>query len=79
MESTILEKYKLLPPTEQKTVEDFIAFLFWKNRHNRIAKTIQGIGFKDEYQFAFMRILGVDQRLELAPKFAIRKFKYCVD
>ncbi len=64
----ILEKYKLLPPAEQKTVDDFIEFLFWKNRHNRIAKTIQGIGFKDEYQFAFLRLFGVDQRLALAPK-----------
>jgi len=37
-------------------------------RYQQLVKSIQNIGFEDEYQFAFFRLFGIDQRLELAPK-----------
>jgi len=46
---------------------NMIEFLSQKKLHQELIKTIQNIGFKDEYQFALFRLLGIDQRLELSP------------
>ena len=62
MKTTILEKYKLLPPAEQKTVDDFIEFLFEKYKKERLEITLGHLGFKNPYYFFHLRMFGEDKR-----------------